>query len=50
MKQSERKRGTKAEWVATMALIAELDRDAYRELRAQAWDSVVPNVSSAKSN
>ena len=31
----------KAEWVALMCLIAERDRDLYRELRAEAWESVL---------
>lgn len=31
----------KAEWVALMCVIAKRDRDLYRELRAEAWESVV---------
>ena len=39
------------EWVAKMCLIAERDRDLYRELRKEAWDSVVrEGVRSVKSN
>lgn len=30
----------KAEWVALMCVIAEHDRDLYRQLRAEAWESV----------
>lgn len=30
----------KAEWVALMCLIAKNDRDLYRKLRAEAWESV----------
>lgn len=32
--------GSRAEWVALMALIAERDREQYRELRREAWESV----------
>ena len=42
--------GSAAEWVAVMALIAQLDRDEYRELRAEAWDSVKSIPSSTKTN
>lgn len=45
-----RKRVTKAEWVATMALIAELDRDSYRELRKEAWENVRFENCSTQSN
>lgn len=41
----------KAEWVALMCLIAERDRDLYRELRAEAWESVERDgVRSKDSN
>lgn len=30
----------KAEWVALMAVIGSVRRDLYREIRADAWDSV----------
>jgi len=41
---------TKAEWVATMALIAELDRDVYRGLRKEAWENVRFDICSTNSN
>lgn len=41
----------KAEWVALMCVIAEHDRDLYRELRAEAWDSVARSgIRSNNSN
>jgi len=40
----------KAEWVALMCLIANRDRDLYRELRAEAWDSVVRSGSCSKDS
>lgn len=41
----------KAEWVALMCLIAKHDRDLYRELRAEAWESVGRSgPGSEKSN
>jgi hypothetical protein len=43
------KRGTKAEFVAIMALIAEIDRDEYRELRREAWETI-SLVCSLKPN
>jgi hypothetical protein len=30
----------KAEWVALMCIIGKRDRDLYRKLRAEAWESV----------
>jgi len=38
---SEYTNADKAEWVALMCLIGKRDRDLYRELRAEAWESVV---------
>ena len=32
-----KRRGTKAEWVAVMSLIAARDRDVYRALMKEAW-------------
>lgn len=40
----------KAEWVALMCLIAERDRDLYRELRADAWDSVARSHECSKDS
>lgn len=41
----------KAEWVALMCLIAKRDRDLYRKLRAEAWESVVRfGMRSTKTN
>lgn len=41
----------KAEWVALMVLIGKSDRDLYRKLRAEAWESVVRSgVRSSISN
>lgn len=41
----------KAEWVALMCLIGKSDRDLYRKLRAEAWESVVTSgVRSTKTN
>lgn len=41
----------KAEWVALMCLIGKRDRDLYRKLRAEAWDSVMRSgVRSTKTN
>lgn len=41
----------KAEWVALMCCIAEHDRDLYRELREEAWESVeCSGVRSKDSN
>jgi hypothetical protein len=43
--------GAKAEWVALMCAIAKRNRDLYRELRAEAWDSVVRSgIRSTTSN
>lgn len=38
--ESEFGNAEKAEWVALMCVIAERDRDLYRQLRAEAWESV----------
>jgi hypothetical protein len=40
----------KAEWVAKMCLIAKRDRDLYRKLRAEAWDSVVRSGGCSKDS
>lgn len=41
----------KAEWVALMCLIGKRDRDLYRKLRAEAWESVQRSgVRSTKTN
>lgn len=50
MGDSSNRRGTKAEWVTLMALIAERDRDVFRGLRKEAWESIVVPVCSRKSN
>jgi len=38
------------EWVATMALLAQRDREAYRALRALAWKCAIPAVDSEQAN
>jgi hypothetical protein len=41
----------KAEWVALMCVIGKRDRDLYRKLRAEAWESVMLfGVCSTKTN
>lgn len=41
----------KAEWVALMCVIGKRDRDLYRKLRAEAWESVARSgVCSTKTN
>ena len=49
--QDELGNAAKAEWVALMCCIAERDRDLYRELRAEAWESVErEGIRSTDSN
>jgi hypothetical protein len=50
MNERRKRRATKAEWVATMALIAHHDRDAYREIRREAWESVRFELCSETPN
>lgn len=38
------------EWVATMALLAKVDREAYRALRALAWKHAKPLADSERAN
>jgi hypothetical protein len=41
---------SKAEFVAVLALLGNLNREAYREIRKQAWDSVQFDRCSTLSN
>lgn len=43
-------KATAAEWVTLMALIGERDREAFRALRREAWESVVLQNSSRIAN
>jgi hypothetical protein len=38
---TEHTNADKAEWVALMCVIGKSDRDLYRKLRAEAWESVL---------
>lgn len=50
MDDGRKKKATKAEWAAVMALLAERDRAAYREIRREAWESVQLPDSSVLQN
>lgn len=40
----------KAEWVSLLCVIAERDRDLYRQLRAEAWESVERSGLDSKNS
>lgn len=39
------KRTTKAEWVAVLAVLARKDRPAYRQIRSDAWNQALADLS-----
>lgn len=45
-----RTRAAKHEWVALMALIADRNREEFRVLRKEAWDSAKFHENSRESN
>lgn len=34
---ADKRKASRAEWVAQMVVLAERDRDSYRQIRAEAW-------------
>lgn len=46
----KKKQATREEWVATLALLAAEDREAYRNVRKQAWQNIRTERCSDKMN